>query len=178
MDVKTIKSCGPPKPGEWNECGLDMVFLSVPSEYLGSIKAHRDFYSPNVDGKAAPPGSYVEVMVLMGTPAAFGIFKQTHAEVQINGCFVNPDTPYKTHGDFDYFDLAVGASPPDTPESHGGVSGGGLWRVLIRCECSTGELEWVQALEGVAFYQSAIEDGRRTIRCHGPRSILAATPLG
>ncbi len=176
MDASTIVPCGPPKPATWNEWGPDIAFLRIPSEYLGSIKAHRDYFNPTVGGRTARTVNNAEVRLLMSTPAAFGIFAQNQADVQVGGCFVNHATRCEIRCDFDYFDFEVDASFPDTPESYGGVSGGGLWTVLIHCSCSTGEVDWDQTLEGVAFYQLPIEKGRRAIRCHGPKSILAAMP--
>jgi hypothetical protein len=176
MSVKAIVPCGLPKPASWNEWGPDITLLRVPSEYLGSIKAHKDFYSATATGKTKPAGSHIEARLLMGTPAVFGVFTENHAQVEISGLFSDVDAPCVAHGDFDYFDLTVDASSPGSPQSYGGVSGGGLWKVLIRCECPTGNIEWDQGLEGVAFHQSAIENGRRTIRCHGPKSIAAAIP--
>jgi hypothetical protein len=176
MSVKAIFQCGLPKPAHWNEWGPDVTLLRVPPEHLGSIKAYKDFYSATVDGKTTSGVSHLEARLLMGTPAEFGEFTQNHAQVQIGGFFADVEAPCEAHGDFDYFDLYVDASSPGLPQDYGGVSGGGLWKVLIRCECSTGKIEWDHVLEGVAFHQSPIENGRRTIRCHGPKSIAAATP--
>jgi hypothetical protein len=81
-------------------------------------------------------------------------------------------TKERDQGDFDY--LSVQVENNDTyegPESFGGCSGGGLWRVLIY-EGDNGALETGELLlSGVAFYQSWWEGGRNTIECHGRKSI-------
>ena len=177
MSVKAIVPSGPPKPASWNEWGPDVTLLRVPPEHLGSIKAHKDFYSATVDGKTTPGVSQIEARLLIGTPAELGEFAPNHAEVVIGGFFADVEAPCEAHGDFDYVDLDVDVSSPDLPKNYGGVSGGGLWKVLIRCECPTGKTEWDHVLEGVAFHQSDIKNDRRTIRCHGPKSIAAAMAL-
>jgi hypothetical protein len=51
------------------------------------------------------------------------------------------------------------------------VSGGGLWQVLLR-KSQEGKLEVSDyILSGVAFYQSPLMEGSRSIRCHGRQSI-------
>ena len=59
------------------------------------------------------------------------------------------------------------------PSSFGGVSGGGLWEVGLSMEKSRA-ISWDgrRRFRGVVFWQSAISDGRRVIRCHGPQSIF------
>lgn len=177
VDVRTIVSYGPPKPITWGEWGPDITLLRIPSEHLGTLKAHKLFYNPTLDGAAAPTTDHIETSVLMGTPEALGTFTRKHADVQINGLFVDPHSRYQNRDGFDYFDLKMDMSFPGTPETFGGVSGGGLWRIRVYCACETGKINWTQTLEGVAFYQSAVENGCRTIRCHGPKSILSAIAL-
>jgi hypothetical protein len=82
MDVRTIVPYGLPKPSTWGEWGPDMIFLRIPSEYLGTIKAYRDFYSPAVDGKTGYSLGAVECRILMGTPQAFGTFTQALADTR------------------------------------------------------------------------------------------------
>ena len=176
MDVKTIVPHALARPQNWGEWGPDLVLLRIPSEYVGGIKAFQFFYDLTVNGSTALGVDHVETRVLMGTPKVRGKFTQTHADVEINGLFVNSDAPCETRGDFDYFDLEIDRSIPGLPENFGGVSGGGLWKVSVYCSCSTGRIDWVRTLEGVAFYDLVIESGRRIIRCHGPKSIVAIIP--
>jgi hypothetical protein len=174
MEVKAIVPSGPPVPSAWGEWGPDMILLRLPSEYLGSINARRVFYSQTVDGKDAVNGEHIEVWVLLGTPHALGNFTQTHADIEIRGFFVKTDAAVKIQGDFDYLDVEVDTSLPDVPQDFGGVSGGGLWKVLIFCSCATGKVDWVRSLQGVAFYQFPVENERKIIRCHGPNSVITA----
>ena len=174
VDPQILVPCGPPRPSTWDAWGPDMTFLRIPDGLVGSMKARRVFYSPTVDGVATPVNP-VEVWLLIGTPGALGTFTPAKADAQVNGRFVGGgDVDYKTRGQFDYFDVEIDTSSPDTPKDFGGVSGGGLWRVEVYCSSSTSKIDWARSLEGVAFYQLPGENGSRVIRCHGPQSIAWA----
>jgi hypothetical protein len=174
MEAREIVPSGPPMPATWDDWGPDLTFLRVPPERVGSIRVHRVFYNLTKRRQTTLDVDHIEARVLMGTPEALGKFTQTHADLQINGLFTHVDPRRETRGDFDYLDFDVDVSFPGLPENFGGVSGGGLWKVMIHCSTSTGEVKWLRILEGVAFHQSALANHHRIIRCHGQQSILAA----
>ena len=173
IDVAAIVPSGPPRPQEWNEWGPDVIFLRVPDQHLGTINAYRLFYDPTIDGARPNNADGVEALVLMGTPAALGEFRRVHANITINGAFVGLDPPNHVREGFDYLDLDMDIAELGAVRNFGGVSGGGLWSVLARWSPS-GAMEWARTLVGVAFYQLRIENGHRTVRCHGIQSIEAA----
>jgi hypothetical protein len=175
MDVDAILSFGPPKPQTWGEWGPDLVFLRVPLEHVGAIKAHRVFYNLMIERKAKLSMECLEAKMLMGTPESSGKFSKVHASVQITGMFMQVDPPFQSRGGFDYLDLTVDISIPGVPKNFGGVSGGGLWKLLIYR--ATHGIDSVEILEGVAFHQSDICNSSRTIRCHGPQSIRSGMEL-
>ncbi len=78
-------------------------------------------------------------------------------------------------GDYDYLDLPVLYEKGiELPISFGGISGGGVWQVPL-WKTEQGEIRAKEPIfSGVAFYQTAIVDRRRTIRCHGRRSVYDA----
>ncbi len=154
----------------WNEWGPDIAFLRIPSEFVGGITAFQVFEDLKKPPKLLGVES-LECWVAMGTPEELGTFTPTHAEVQINGDFVDPRS--QSHGEHDYYDFEVDTQREGMPKSFGGFSGGGLWRVLVYYSPLTGKVDWAQRLKGVSFWQSPIVEGRRMIRCHGPASILA-----
>jgi hypothetical protein len=179
MDVKTIVPCGPAKTNGWDEWGPDIIFLRIPTEHLETIKAYKSLYDPKIDGNRAVKTDRIdriEVDVLMGTPHALGKFTKTHADVQIAGFFTLGAARYHTRGGFDYFDCVIDSSYPEIRKSFGGVSGGGLWAVRLYSSPTSGTIEWIRTLEGVAFYQLPDDNGRPSIRCHGPEAIRAAMP--
>lgn len=72
----------------------------------------------------------------------------------------------------DYFDFPL-SHPPDSaiPHNFGGVSGSGLWHVLLR-ENKHGEFSAYQyILQGLTYYQVPYVEARSALRCHGPKSI-------
>ena len=64
-----------------------------------------------------------------------------------------------------------------TVDSFGGISGGGLWKVRIYVDETTGKIDSKAALDGVAFWSHGVQNGFGTIRCHGTISIQAALLL-
>jgi hypothetical protein len=154
----------------WNEWGPDIAFIRIPSEFVGGITAFQVFEDLKKPPKPLGVES-LECWVAMGTPEELGIFTQTHAAVQISGDFVVPQS--QSRDEHDYYDFEVNTERAGMPKSFGGFSGGGLWRVLVYYSPLTGKVDWAQRLKGVIFWQSPIVEGRRTIRCHGPTSILS-----
>ena len=75
--------------------------------------------------------------------------------------------------DFDYLEVRVEYAPqnPDLPWSFGGCSGGGIWQVpMLKTDAAVIKpQEFV--LSGVVFYQTAVENGVRLLRCHGRKTV-------
>ena len=176
MYAESIAAVGPEPPGDFTEWGPDIVFLRIPAEHVGTIGAYQTFFNLS-RARAIVSRAELQTWVLMGTPSVLGTFTERHANLQICGFFVWGNAERQVRGEFDYIDVGVDASLSEVPADFGGVSGGGLWSVLIsRSESAALGIDWSATLQGVAFYQSALVEGRRTIRCHGERSIEAAMP--
>ena len=58
----------------------------------------------------------------------------------------------------------------NSPSTYGGMSGGGIWSI-INAQNGKGEYVDSQILVGVAFYESSIKAGHRSIHFHGAYSI-------
>ena len=174
LEVGAVIPSGPPKPQAWGHWGPDMVRLRIPAEYVGGISAYRSFYSQAIDGRtnvAAEADESVQLWLLMGTPAELGNLNEAHADVEIAGMFLEPPVAQQ-RGEFDYLDFDVDLTREHMPQQFGGVSGGGLWQLLVYSPRGSEHIRWLHRLEGVAFYQFPIQDGqRRTIRCHGPETL-------
>jgi hypothetical protein len=159
-----------------DEWGPDLTLIRIPSSHVARIEAHKVAYNLTMradsvlrDGPAVSEGCWV----ILGAPderaqldahggmlnemAAFGAIAQTHAR-----------------DGFDYVDFGIDrtGSSVGAPVSFGGVSGGGLWQICFE-RSAAGDLVWNRQkhLEGVAFYQSAIVDGRQILRCHARRTL-------
>jgi hypothetical protein len=160
---------GLPKPDAWNEWGPDLALLRIPAQYVGTIGAYRSYWNGernlNINAEA------LEVLVLMGTPAALGTFTGTRADLQISGMFLGPEKVQERNG-FDYLDYEMDLKSSGF-HTFGGVSGGGVWRVFLFCAPQTGEIDWNMSLHGVAYCELPIVAEHRPVRCHGPQSIHA-----
>jgi len=168
LDPKLIVLFGPPKPAKWDEWGPDIALLCIPPTDAARIMAlgRGGFYNLSKP-KRLPRGYYIEERLLMGLPKILAKYEGPYADLYLNGMFLaSSDAPTKIRADFDYLDLDVGYQ--GALEDFGGVSGGGLWRILYYKSAHTGEIRWFKFLEGVAFYQLSHP---RVVRCHWPQSI-------
>jgi hypothetical protein len=87
------------------------------------------------------------------------------------GRYFSIQAPQAIQRDYDYIDLDMDLTLPGVPQTLGGVSGGGLWRVFAYWSDTKNEIDWAMDIEGVAFHESDHVNGHRTVRCHGPQSI-------
>jgi hypothetical protein len=154
--------------------GPDMTFIQIPTgPELGMIKAKKSFWNLRHDREN-------RMKVCMSTSGAWCLSyhadERTEKEQIDTGIILTLPASvgwggqrrtYEIHG-FDYFEM--GLDPPDAikgvPDSFGGASGGGVWKVPLsgnRDQIKTGK----PLLAGVIFYQTI----ERTIICHGPKSI-------
>lgn len=173
IDVRMIVPTLMRTAGEWDDRGPDLAFLRIPDEFVTEIEASQVFEYLQKPPKKLGVDA-LECWVPMGTPEEFGTFTQTHASVEINGSLVNPRY---VSGVQDYYDFEVDTKGAGIPNSYGGFSGGGLWRVLVYSSPTTGKVDWAQRLKGVMFWQFPEVHGRRIIRCHGPESIASLVKL-
>jgi hypothetical protein len=74
----------------------------------------------------------------------------------------------------DYFSFPIFREDDSSlPEDFGGVSGSGLWQILLR-ERSDGSLEEGEyLLQGLTYYQDPYVHGKSALRCHGPKSLYS-----
>ena len=87
------------------------------------------------------------------------------------GCVVK--TQERDGHDFIDFETTYnGASK--APLSYKGMSGGALWRVGIKTDGDGRPTVSSKMIFGVAFHQSDLVNGVRTIKCHGAKSVYGA----
>lgn len=170
IESKKITPHGPAHPVTWNDLGPDIIFLEIPPNRVGEIKAFKGFYEMEAGLKAMVEVDRSEAYLLVGTPSELGSYTQTHASVQLLGLWDGAPVAFKTD-DWDYFDFNAKLDPGTPTKSFGGVSGGGLWRVQIYPNAQSGEVESTVVLEGVAFWEKGTSQGQGVIRCHGVESI-------
>jgi hypothetical protein len=157
-----------PKSSVWTEWGPDLALLRIPPERLGGIKAFHVFEYLESPPRPLPVKS-CKCWVVMGSPGELGTFTKKYAEVPITGRFVDPKP--RRRAKYDYFDFNLDSTSPGLPKSWGGLSGGGLWRVLVYCSPETGKIDWLQCLTGVPFWEFPVKRRYRVIRAHGPKGL-------
>jgi len=164
------------------ENGPDIAFMTLPPDILSLVKAKASVF--NLDKRR-------EQILARNFPT-------THCLYCVTGIIAERTVPIKAPNPLQHAALLAGSFEPGgivplpdyagmdlfcfspqvdvgytPPFSYQGVSGGGLWKLLVKNMGSDEQLVdcW---LNGVAFYQSESANGARTITCHGPRSIYSS----
>jgi hypothetical protein len=160
--------------------GPDLSFVRLHPNTAAQISPYKSFWNLAADKDimlTAPPALDAGAWFVCGTPDELTQMEPSATGrgqvVSLGGyCGVGgPESEYETDG-YDYLDMTVEYKEGENiPTSFGGISGGGLWQVKLKGERAD-QLEPIQYLySGVPFYQSALRDNRRIIKCHGRRSI-------
>jgi len=162
--------------------GPDLTFLEFPSmDKIGSLRAIKSFWNLDHDteNRLASTANDSGVWAITGLPNEWEkIQKESEQKMTIYSKFNSffgfaiSDRRYKSN-DFDFVDIPVYYGGRDTPpNSFGGVSGGGLWKIKIGQSQGESKLIYKNPIFcGVPFYQQEIEDGNLLIRCHYAESI-------
>ena len=96
--------------------------------------------------------------------------------IKLHGrALVGPSIAYDSNNGYDYIDISSNRNLPGVPANFGGVSGGGLWQINLR-KTKDSRVVWDgrRYFRGVAFWQSSVVEGRRIVRCHGPKSLFSS----
>lgn len=112
----------------------------------------------------------LEVWMLCGAPHALGEFSETQAHAHGRAFQVRVESSHH-RAEFDYLDVWAHWPSSTASAKFGGVSGGGLWRLQLYIEPSSGKVDCIRTLEGVAFCQLRVVEDHGVIRCHGPESL-------
>lgn len=158
--------------------GPDLGFIELPSEAIASLEARGNIFF-NMDLRrddviagryeTKPHLSCIVGAIAEWTMESLGPSTRTK-NIGAYNLLGKVGMP-RMHGGLDLVDFEpVYTERDEPPSSFGGVSGGGLWRVMGVLE--NGSFDPVEkVLLGVVFYQSAVVEGKRTLICHGPRSL-------
>ena len=167
--------------GEQESEGPDLGLLVLPdliaSRFIPSTKTFYNLTKrstrvlenpwPIDNGKWALVGAPEEWTEAAGPEAGFARVMKGRGLIGLVG--VNKE--YERSG-FDYLECVANYNAAyEGPSGFGGCSGGGLWHMRWSRTERGGIVIEEALLSGVAFWQCAIVDGKRTIRCHGRKSI-------
>jgi hypothetical protein len=137
---------------------------------VGTIKAFKVFYNLSISETIPPRAEHIEAWFLMGAPECLGTYSQKHASIELRGTEVVVQKTFENQS-FDYLDAKIKVSDLPSPKTLGGVSGGGLWKVLLFDSPSDGKIQSVTMLRGVVFWEFPLQNDNRVVRCHGIESI-------
>jgi hypothetical protein len=170
---------------KYNEFGPDLIFLEIlDREKLGTIKACSSFWNMpsqnNLVNDCYNDSSCI--WAVCGLPQNW-IYEMPSSNFdKVIGCqvligFGGVERRFDKDG-FDYFDVAVDCNPQnDIPHTFKGMSGGGLWKILLSCTGNLQDLKVSDSIfSGVIFYQTELKQNRRVIRSHGAKSIYEIFP--
>ena len=157
------------------EWGPDLALLRLPDVHASEIAQYKAFY--NLDrraSEAAEPEKHEDgLRIVIGAVGEKGTVDAQNAVMPTD---VFPLQILRTaeRDGFDYLDICSNhGSRPGLPNSYGGISGSGLWRIALKRSLTNGEVSLHHAsLEGVAFHEGFDESPQRGyIRCHGRKSV-------
>jgi hypothetical protein len=173
LDRRAVVPFGPPCPTPETEVGPDLVFLRIPDFYVGTVEAYGGvFYNLSIPESSVPATERLETWFLLGAPASLAALSDNHASMELRGSEVAVSTP-QIDGGSDFLDARTNVADLPSHKSLGGVSGGGLWKVLLY-ETPQGAGDSIALLRGVAFWQFPPESNHRVVRCHSVDKIRAA----
>lgn len=163
--------------------GPDLSFIEIFSEKLGVLRANKTFcdlqrYSQKfLNGELSQKG----IWAFSGCPYEFskGVLSTKEADPHFFRVKAFAHETYFTFLDevskedqYDYLSLGVDYKEPcNPPRSFKGVSGGGVWKIPLTVTAEGSYILERPIFFGVAFRESDIIEGSKSIKAHGPRSI-------
>ena len=160
------------------EWGPDLALLELPRACVSIIATYKSFlnlalHKSMFDSHPPAEKAFWAVTRLVGQFSGVEQGSDTVEGDAQTRTFLGPVCHMHSRGGFDYFEPSAKLGLAGVPASFGGVSGGGLWEIgLSMKDSGTVYFDGRRYFRGVAFWQTAPSDGRRAIRCHGPRSIF------
>ncbi|QTA79805.1 peptidase domain-containing protein [Desulfonema limicola] len=146
--------------GKQESKGPDLGFIKLPQNNIGAITAVKSFYNISVNRDKAlktHPEKQKELWCMSGFPDEFtknGIPSQKFSSLKgiTHVCGFSETVRNYVDGEYDYFKLTAQYHElTQTPESFGGVSGGGLWHIILRDEDNKQIAAKDHILSGVNF---------------------------
>jgi hypothetical protein len=158
--------------------GPDLGFINIPIEIVREIKPYKSFFDITSDRDELlknPPLLKAGVWFVNGTPDEYTTRDLTYERPAIilrPYCWLCEANRTYIIDQYDYIEADVFYDQGEQlPLSFGGISGGGLWQVIVEKKGNNELVPIRFFFSGIAFYQSSIDDNRRYIKCHGRTSI-------
>lgn len=160
--------------------GPDLGIIRIPDFYVSRLTAKKSFWNLSKFRKEImknPSPLNKGMWTVFGCPSVsieqHSPDKNFLQRISVTGLigYSGIEDVGETNG-YDYYNLLISydeiASPPS---SFAGVSGGGLWHIILTLKDDGTIISHRPILSGVAFYQTEVKNGDRVIICHGRNSI-------
>jgi hypothetical protein len=167
------------------EAGPDVGLIVLPQQSIGALRSEKIFYNVNrrserFAGTYLPRdhGFWFNCGLIGETEKALAPLPNVPNLKGYEGlCGASANPTESDDGVFDYLEVRVDyGGRTDLPGTFGGMSGGGLWQVLLR-KTASGIIEPEDyILSGVTFFQTAVEQKTRRLRCHGRKTVYECVP--
>ncbi|NOT05046.1 MAG: hypothetical protein HOP27_10660 [Anaerolineales bacterium] len=163
---------------ETEKNGPDLSFVVIPALNVGTIKATKHFYPilPDQERMLSEDKPIVGIWCICGSPEEMTIEESSEVFNKVisfcNYCGIGGIPSYDEKEGWDYCEITVDYKQDSRiPQKFNGVSGGGLWQILIVSEPDNPYKIKDHILSGVVFWQSAKDGDSRNLRCHSRKSV-------
>lgn len=158
--------------------GPDLSFIAIPIHKVGTIKATKHFYPMLLSKDYAIENDkpVAGFWCICGSPETMTLSEDSQVFDEVLSfciyCGIGGVPTYDENDDWDYCEIAVDHEYSNNiPPKFNGVSGGGLWQIIVTNEKNNLFKIKDHILSGVVFWQSQREGDFRNLRCHGRKSI-------
>ncbi len=162
------------------EYGPDLSFIALSAPDVSTIKIYRSFQPLEPDREkilSNPPSLDLGIWFGCGSPEERTIQnspERNYDSVIAVQDFCLPGSVRQDTKDNEYDYLLVDINEEkgnNLPKNYGGMSGGGLWQILVK-KSPKGNIKPSRFIfSGVIFYQWLPQIGSKYLRCHGRKSI-------
>lgn len=166
--------------GHIDSIGPDIAVIILPLQVATDLEAKKSFYNLGIRKDDLLTNSveenqglwfaqgFVEERTKIDTDIRKPAIVKSFCQFSAAG---GPED-YEETDEFDYYKFPIDTELQNSsPKDYGGISGGGLWQVILR-EDNNKEIEIEEViLRGVNFYQFPLVNGKTGLRCHGYKSV-------
>jgi hypothetical protein len=167
----------------WNKSpggnGPDLGLIPLPPDRLGWFKSMKIFWNIDLKSDEAINRECSDDFIWAASGAPFEKATQKYNTRNYKTILTQHMGPWLANrilrhesDDFDYIDMLFEGKPdPGWPNDFSGLSGGGLWHVILYKDPKTNSINLKYLLlSGVAFYQIYRSPQLTIIRCHAEKS--------
>ena len=172
--------------GDDDSAGPDICLIVLPAAGIGYLRSEKNFYNIDKcinrfrDGfPDRSMGFWFNCGVLGAGEKELG---NIDGFVNVKGywglCGVSANPNEHEQDGYDYLDVRIehGSNNEELPSTLGGMSGSGIWQVLMRKNSEREITPEEYILSGVTFYETATVNNKKLLRGHGRKTVYHCVP--